>query len=102
MVRRGEGYLVHTASAAGLLTQLGSAPYSVTKHAVVGLAEWLAITYGDLGVRCRAWPAGRADGDDRRCPGVRQRGIDRRRATGSAAEEPWPTRRWRRSPPSSS
>jgi NAD(P)-dependent dehydrogenase (short-subunit alcohol dehydrogenase family) len=51
MVRRGEGYLVHTASAAGLLTQLGSAPYSVTKHAVVGLAEWLAITYGDLGVR---------------------------------------------------
>jgi NAD(P)-dependent dehydrogenase (short-subunit alcohol dehydrogenase family) len=51
MARRGEGYLVHTASAAGLLTQLGSAPYSVTKHAVVGLAEWLAITYGDLGVR---------------------------------------------------
>jgi NAD(P)-dependent dehydrogenase (short-subunit alcohol dehydrogenase family) len=51
MVRRGEGYLVHTASAAGLLTQLGSAPYSVTKHAVVALAEWLAITYGDTGVR---------------------------------------------------
>jgi NAD(P)-dependent dehydrogenase (short-subunit alcohol dehydrogenase family) len=51
MIRRGQGYLVHTASAAGLLTQLGSAPYSVTKHAVVGLAEWLAITYGDLGVR---------------------------------------------------
>jgi NAD(P)-dependent dehydrogenase (short-subunit alcohol dehydrogenase family) len=51
MLRRGEGYLVHTASAAGLLTQLGALPYSVTKHAVVGLAEWLAITYGDMGLR---------------------------------------------------
>jgi NAD(P)-dependent dehydrogenase (short-subunit alcohol dehydrogenase family) len=51
MLARGEGYLLHTASAAGLLTQLGSAPYSVTKHAVVGLAEWLAITHGDSGVR---------------------------------------------------
>lgn len=48
--RRGGGYLLHTASAAGLLTQLGSAPYSVTKHAVVGLAEWLSITHGDSGV----------------------------------------------------
>ena len=51
MVERGEGYLVHTASAAGLLTQLGAAPYSVTKHAVVSLAEWLSITYGNSGVR---------------------------------------------------
>jgi NAD(P)-dependent dehydrogenase (short-subunit alcohol dehydrogenase family) len=51
MLARGEGYLLHTASAAGLLTQLGSAPYSVTKHAVVGLAEWLSITHGDAGVR---------------------------------------------------
>jgi NAD(P)-dependent dehydrogenase (short-subunit alcohol dehydrogenase family) len=51
MIERGEGYLVHTASAAGLLTQIGDLPYSVTKHAVVGLAEWLAITYGDAGVR---------------------------------------------------
>lgn len=51
MLERGEGYLLHTASAAGLLTQLGSAPYSVTKHAVVGLAEWLSITHGDAGVR---------------------------------------------------
>lgn len=50
MLERGEGYLVHTASAAGLLTQLGSAPYSVTKHAVVALAEWLAITHGDAGI----------------------------------------------------
>jgi NAD(P)-dependent dehydrogenase (short-subunit alcohol dehydrogenase family) len=51
MLERGEGYLVHTASAAGLLTQIGDLPYSVTKHAVVGLAEWLAVTYGDAGVR---------------------------------------------------
>ena len=47
MLDRGEGYLLHTASAAGLLTQLGDLPYSVTKHAVVGLAEWLSITYGE-------------------------------------------------------
>jgi len=51
MLARGEGYLLHTASAAGLLPQLGSAPYSVTKHAVVALAEWLSITYGDAGIR---------------------------------------------------
>jgi NAD(P)-dependent dehydrogenase (short-subunit alcohol dehydrogenase family) len=51
MLARGEGYLVITASAAGLLTELGSAPYSVTKHAAVGLAEWLSITYGDRGLR---------------------------------------------------
>jgi NAD(P)-dependent dehydrogenase (short-subunit alcohol dehydrogenase family) len=51
MLARGEGYLIHTASAAGLLTQLSSAPYSVTKHAVVALAEWLSITYGDRGIR---------------------------------------------------
>ncbi|CAA9215500.1 MAG: Oxidoreductase, short-chain dehydrogenase/reductase family [uncultured Acidimicrobiales bacterium] len=51
MLARGEGYLLHTASAAGLLTQLGSAPYSVTKHAVVALAEWLSITHGDAGIK---------------------------------------------------
>ena len=51
MLDRGEGYLLHTASAAGLLTQVGDLPYSVTKHAVVSLAEWLAITYGDAGIR---------------------------------------------------
>jgi len=42
---------VYTASAAGLLTELGSASYSVTKHAVVALAEWVSITYGDQGIR---------------------------------------------------
>ncbi len=51
MLERGGGYLVHTASAAGLLTQLGSAPYAVTKHAVVALAEWLSITHFDAGIR---------------------------------------------------
>src|SRR3954452_11984271 len=51
MQERGSGYLLHTASAAGLLTQLGAAPYAVTKHAVVALAEWLAITYADAGIK---------------------------------------------------
>ena len=51
MVARGEGYLINTASAAGLLTQVSSLVYSVTKHAAVSLAEWLAIEYGDAGVR---------------------------------------------------
>jgi NAD(P)-dependent dehydrogenase (short-subunit alcohol dehydrogenase family) len=51
MLERGQGYLLQVASAAGLLTQLGSAPYSVTKHAAVGFAEWLSITYGAAGIK---------------------------------------------------
>jgi NAD(P)-dependent dehydrogenase (short-subunit alcohol dehydrogenase family) len=47
---RGNGHLLTTASAAGLLTNLGDAPYSVTKHAAVAFAEWMSITYGDRGV----------------------------------------------------
>lgn len=49
--RRGGGYLLVTASAAGLLTNLGAAQYSVTKHAAVALAEWLSITYADSGIK---------------------------------------------------
>ena len=48
---RGEGYFCSTASAAGLLSQIGSAPYSLTKHAAVAFAEWMSITYGTDGVR---------------------------------------------------
>ena len=51
MVERGDGYLVSTASAAGLLTQVSALAYSITKHAAVALAEWIAITYGDAGVK---------------------------------------------------
>lgn len=50
LLRQGGGYFVLTASAAGLLTALGAAPYAVTKHASVALAEWLSITYGKEGV----------------------------------------------------
>jgi NAD(P)-dependent dehydrogenase (short-subunit alcohol dehydrogenase family) len=50
-LERGEGYFLSTASAAGLLTQIGDAPYSVTKHAAVAFAEWLSITYGHMGLR---------------------------------------------------
>jgi NAD(P)-dependent dehydrogenase (short-subunit alcohol dehydrogenase family) len=53
-LQRGSGHFVSIASAAGLLTQVGAAGYAVTKHAAVGFAEWMAITYGDngIGVTC--------------------------------------------------
>ena len=50
-LERGEGYFVSTASAAGLLSQIGDAPYSVTKAGAVSFAEWLSLTFGDRGVR---------------------------------------------------
>ena len=49
-LKRGSGCFVVTASAAGLLTQIGVAPYAVTKHAAVAFSEWLSITYGDRGI----------------------------------------------------
>src|SRR5437870_663394 len=51
MLARGEGYILATASAAGLLSQIGSAPYSVTKHGAVAFAEWLSITHGEAGIK---------------------------------------------------
>jgi NAD(P)-dependent dehydrogenase (short-subunit alcohol dehydrogenase family) len=49
-LERGSGYFLTTASAAGIASQIGSAPYAVTKHAAVAFAEWLSITYGARGV----------------------------------------------------
>jgi NAD(P)-dependent dehydrogenase (short-subunit alcohol dehydrogenase family) len=51
MIARGEGYLLNTASAAGLLTQIGSMAYSITKAAAVSLGEWLSVTHHHQGIR---------------------------------------------------
>ena len=75
-LERGHGYFLTTASAAGIVSQIGSAPYAVTKHAAVAFAEWLSITYGDRGVGVSLpVPDGRQDADDRR---VRQHRRARR------------------------
>ena len=54
MLMHGEGYLLQTISAAGLLSQIGSAPYSVSKHAALAFAEWLSITHGEQGIKVSA------------------------------------------------
>ncbi len=81
MLARGEGYLLQTASAAGLLSQVNAAPYSVTKHAAVGFAEWLSIAYGERGIRVsclcpqgvrHADAAQRRDRQPRQLPGRRR------------------------------
>ncbi|MCW8196787.1 SDR family oxidoreductase [Proteobacteria bacterium 005FR1] len=54
MLERGDGYFLITASAAGLLSQIGSATYSVTKHAALSLAEWVKITHGAQGIKVSA------------------------------------------------
>ena len=91
MLARGGGHLLHTASAAGLLTNIGAAAYAVTKHAVVALAEWLAVTYGDRGIDgLLPVPAVRGHPDARR---VRRRRRDAPvgRRAGGLPPSRWPT-----------
>ena len=86
-IARGEGHLVTTASMAGILTSLGDGVYAATKHAAVGFAEWLAITYADQGVKVSCV-----------CPGAVDTAMLRGGAGGDAAKATARHRR-RRGPP---
>ena len=95
MAASGErGYFVAVASAAGLLTQIGAAGYSVTKHAAVGFAEWLAITYGDkgIGVSCVCPMGVETPLLEDVIESPRPHGADGRHAVANAGEVIGPTR----------
>jgi NAD(P)-dependent dehydrogenase (short-subunit alcohol dehydrogenase family) len=100
MLERGSGYLLNVASAAGLLTTPGDAPYTVTKHGAVAFAEWLAVTYGPRGRRavggrgtCRGalpHPAAPGGGHLLGAEGRRPRPLDRRGPEAGAQRRPGP------------
>ena len=90
MLARGGGTLLITASAAGLLTQLGSAPYSVTKHGALALAEWLAITHGEQGLTVAALcPQAVETAMTAGVPGGGVAGVDGMLSAEAVAEAAW-------------
>jgi NAD(P)-dependent dehydrogenase (short-subunit alcohol dehydrogenase family) len=87
---RGDGYFCSTASAAGLLSQIGSATYSVSKHSAVAFAEWLSITYGDRGLKVSCLCPQGVNTDMLNPPagteGLDTRGLDAVKASGNVLE----------------
>ncbi len=87
MLERESGYLVHTASIAGILTSHANLTYAVTKHAVVGLAEWLSITYHNREFGCPCWHHWACEP---RCSGLRRRPSSATRQDPSRNPRKWP------------